>query len=90
MARSMHSRYSRAVTEFWAFRKRAGLSDVWPIPMEHIIQFYIVLKGKDLAKGSIAGKLAGLPHHSKAWGFSVPTGDFCVWKMLEGWAEETP
>lgn len=50
---------------FEHFRIQVGLQKLWPIPMEHLIQFYVHLKGESLSVKS-EGRPGNLTFHTQA------------------------
>ncbi|XP_060100330.1 integrase/recombinase xerD homolog [Heteronotia binoei] len=88
LAASTRKAYDRSVEQFTAFREQVGLADLWPIPVEHLMQFCVELKGKGLVVKTIRAKLAALAFTSKVRGLSDSSGDFRLRKMLEGWSRE--
>ena len=88
LAQKTRTKYDRVVGEFFTFRRATELDQVWPIPVEHLQQFIVVLHKKGLAPGTIQGKLAALGFHARAQGLKDNSGDFRIKKMLEGWLRE--
>ena len=74
--------YSAMSIEFQEFKKMVNLEPVWPAPIEHLQQFIVYLKG--LAPGTIQGKLSASAFYAKINGYRDFSGDYCIWKMLEG------
>ena len=90
VAPSTRSAYERAGREFGAFRVLRELGDIWPIPIDHLLEYCVSLHRKGLAVRTIRAKMAGLSFEAKVNGFSDTTTDFRVRKMLEGWARSNP
>ena len=90
VAPSTRSAYEQAGWELGAFRVLRGLEDIWPIPIDHLLEYCVSLHHKGLAVGTLRAKLAGLAFEAKINGFPDTTTDFRVRKMLEGWARSNP
>ena len=81
--------YEKSGREFSEFRFDRGLSAVWPIPIDHIMEYCVSLHRRGLATGTIRGKLAGLSFAAKVNGWPDSTSDVRIRRMLEGWARST-
>ncbi|XP_070586874.1 uncharacterized protein [Erythrolamprus reginae] len=88
IAASTRRSYQRAGREFWAFRHDRRYDQLWPAPVEHLLEFCSLSKRQGLSARTIRGKLAGLAFIAKSRGFSDNTGDFRIRKALEGWLRE--
>ncbi|KAJ7324885.1 hypothetical protein JRQ81_017905 [Phrynocephalus forsythii] len=65
-----------------------GLSQQWPLPIEHLQRFLVHLHRKGLAPASLQGNLAALAFYAKLKGHNDTTGDFRVRGMIAGWSRE--
>lgn len=63
----------------------------WPVAVDPIVHYGAFLKKRGLVVGSSKGRLSALAFASKFLSCSDFTGDFRIWRMLEGWQiEERP
>ncbi|XP_062973745.1 uncharacterized protein LOC134392912 [Elgaria multicarinata webbii] len=90
IAPSTRASYQRAGKEFHAFRAAKRLAIVWPIPVDHILQFCVFSYAKGLSARTIAGKLAALAFLAKMQGVPDSTSDFRVRQALKGWSKASP
>lgn len=90
LALSSRASYSSKIMEFYKFRESMQLGEVWPIPVEHIMQFLLYLKDKCMAVKSMSVFLAALSFQSKCLGYPDGTADFRVQRMVEGFRRELP
>ncbi|XP_070601697.1 uncharacterized protein [Erythrolamprus reginae] len=88
IAPSTRRAYQRAGREFWAFRHDRRYDQLWPAPVEHLLEFCALYRRRGLSARTIRGKLAGLAFVAKSRGFADTTGDFRIRKTLEGWIRE--
>lgn len=76
--------YAQKVGEFSAFWQAAGLPEVWPVPVDHLLHFLMDLKDSDRAVSTLSGFMLVIAFVSKAVGCTEYTQDFRVRKLLEG------
>lgn len=81
---SIKEAYSLSGQQLISFRQQQGFQQAWPIPVTHVMQFCVALKGKGLLVSSIPGKLVALSFASKVSEYLDKTGDLWLQKMLEG------
>ncbi|XP_061485485.1 uncharacterized protein LOC133385914 [Rhineura floridana] len=90
LAPSTQRAYQRSFGKFQAFRAGSALPLAWPIPLSHLLQFMLYLKGQNISVSTIAGHLSALAFISKARGMQDHSVDFRVRKVLEGWSHSAP
>lgn len=62
--------------------------EIWPIPVDNLINFGGFLKQKGMAMHFIKGEFLALAFASKILGFIDRSGDFRVRKMSESWSQD--
>ena len=76
--------YQRGISSSKEFRCKSGLSDEWPIPVDHILQFIVFLLQENLSHSTILCYIAGIRFYSKVNGYDDTSQLFVVKKVLEG------
>lgn len=61
---------------------------LWPAPVDSILHYWVLLKQRGLAVGSVKQQVSALAFASKSLGYQEFTGDFRVCRRLEGWQRE--
>ncbi|XP_061464864.1 integrase/recombinase xerD homolog [Rhineura floridana] len=90
LAPSTQKAYEHSFAKFQRFRTISELPMAWPIPVSHLLQFMIYLKGHNNSVSTIAGQLSALAFISKVRGLPDHSVDFRVRKVLEGWSHSAP
>ncbi|XP_067323198.1 integrase/recombinase xerD homolog [Anolis sagrei] len=81
--------YLKTVQEFEEFRQDYGLSNVSPVPYDHIAKYCVYSRRRGLAPQTIRSKLAALAYWLKAQGLPDYTNDFRLHKLVTGWSRES-
>lgn len=76
--------YQRGISLFIEFRQKFGLSNLWPAPVNDILNFMVFLVQDNFSHSSISCYLTGISFFCKINGFVDSTQGFIVRKMLEG------
>lgn len=89
LAKSTHSTYNRGIDNFEKFRMVLGLQNVWPAPVQHVINYvsHLSLQGK--APSTIDTYIAALAYIHKINGWINPTDNFIIKKLREGCRRQT-
>lgn len=76
--------YSTGDRVFSAFRNEYNLPEQWPVPIDHVTLFVAYMSLQQLASSTAATYLSALSYRHKSLGWTDPTKNFIVRKMLEG------
>ena len=84
MAANSWKTYKTAVDSINKFRHNYSLSNLWPIPLDEIINFIAFLSYTGLSSSTICTYISGISYAHKIQGLTDATNSFLVIKMLEG------
>lgn len=76
--------YARAIDSFQNFRAEMEVFDIWPIPLDHVVQYIAYLSMKGYSHSSATTHISGLNFYHKLCGFQDLYQSFLVGKMLKG------
>ena len=76
--------YNAAYESFNQFRYQLNLPVIWPVPVDHIVQFLAYLSLKGRSSSCMRTYISGLSHTFKIQGMADNTKSFLVTKILEG------
>ena len=78
--------YDQALRSFDAFRVGQALPQAWPAPQEHIVQFAAFLSLENKSHATARTYVAAISTFHKLKGWSDPTNNFLLRKLLQGFA----
>lgn len=90
LAINTHKAYSRGMASFREFLNQLGLTEVWPVPLNHIIWFIAFQHIKESAHSTITNYLSGISYYHKIRNMTDPTKSFIVTNMLKGFRKMKP
>lgn len=76
--------YQRGFQFFLGFRRTAGLSDIWPIPLSDLICFIAHMYTLNLSHSTVSCYISGLSFYNKVNDLEDNTQKFVIRKMIEG------
>lgn len=81
--------YVNKIQEFLSFWRASGVSNLWPVPVEHLMRFLLSLHNRGLSSRLLSLYLAAVAFQSKALGWADTTRDFRVRRMIKGFKRGT-
>ncbi|XP_062616410.1 uncharacterized protein LOC134278099 [Saccostrea cucullata] len=79
--------YQKGLDSFAQFRKKFNLTEVWPPPIDQLINYIAYLSSKGTTYSTAKTYLAGLSFNIKLGNFPDPCQFFIVKKMLNGFKQ---
>ena len=91
MAPSTHKTYLRGLEFFNTFRNTTGLDNLWPIPVLHLVEEFLVYMNKlKLAHSTILCYISGISYFNKLYDMEDNTTKFIIRKLIEGVKRSNP
>ncbi|XP_053150380.1 uncharacterized protein LOC128344384 [Hemicordylus capensis] len=90
LAPSTRTSYASRIAAFACFRRKGGLEEFLPVPVVHLLQFLVQLRGLGRAMSTLGGSVLALSFAAQAQGVGDCTGEPRVKRMLEGWSRGLP
>ncbi|XP_052720177.1 uncharacterized protein LOC128191871 [Crassostrea angulata] len=78
------SAYSTGLNAFEHFRIKANISNIWPPPQDHIVNFIAHLSLNGYAESTARNYIAAIGYQCKINGYLNTTNSFIVSKLLDG------
>lgn len=83
-AKNTRLNYEVGMTSFRSFRASMHYSDVWPVPLNHIVEFVAYLSIKGYSYRTVNCRLSAISCFHKIQNYPDATQNFIVRKMLDG------
>lgn len=83
-AASTWKTYKTAVDSLHIFRNKYNTPDIWPVPLDHLMNFVAYLSCKGLSSSTASTYISGIGHAHRIRGLDSFTNNFLLVKMLEG------
>ncbi|XP_069104712.1 integrase/recombinase xerD homolog isoform X1 [Argopecten irradians] len=77
--------YSTGLSSFKKFRELYRLSEMWPVPINHLLQYVAYLSISGASPSTTQTYLSGISYHHKIKGWGDPAKQFLVQKVMEGY-----
>lgn len=84
ISKNTRNSYDTALQKLGTFRLKYCLQDIWPIPVQDLLNFIAYLSSENLSPSTVTSYLSGISYFHKINGFNDTTKHFIISKALEG------